>query len=374
MREGKIMVQKDDSIKDGLSMNNEQNSQLSMQKGVIMSGKPFLTYCLLFAQIFLFLFIEMFAEGSTSISLIEYGAKVNFYLFTGEWWRFITPIFLHIGYIHIIMNSIALIFIGGITERLFGNIRFLMIYLFSGFAGTLASFVFSPAISAGASGAIFGCLGALLYFGFLHPQLFFRTIGYNILLVIALDLAFGFFVSGIDNAGHIGGLVGGFLAAGVLQLPKQRKRIPQAVFFIVSLALTVGFLYIGYSNQDNQLNIESNIVLAQTYVKEELYDEAYAVLKKMETLEQQTPEILFIRAYVEFEKGMNPQAAKHLHELISRDPKNHKAYYLLAFIYIDQSNLKKAKEYMEIAVELAPQEKEYQLLLQRINHYLVPPQ
>lgn len=116
-----------------------------------------------------------------------------------------TPIVLHIGLLHLLMNTLALFYLGSAVERVYGNIRFLFIYLAAGFGGTLASFIFSPTLSAGASGAIFGCFGALLYFGLIYPSLFFRTMGFNILVVLGINLAFGFTIPGIDNAGHIGG-------------------------------------------------------------------------------------------------------------------------------------------------------------------------
>ena len=114
----------------------------------------------------LFLFLMEVAGGSTNTAtLIDFGAKVNWLILQGEWWRLFTPIVLHIGILHLSMNTLALYYIGMIVEKIYGNFRFLFIYLIAGFFGTLASLLFSPNISAGASGAIFGCFGALLYFG-----------------------------------------------------------------------------------------------------------------------------------------------------------------------------------------------------------------
>src|SRR3954465_11110377 len=92
------------------------------------------------------------------------------------------------------------------VERIFGNTRFLFIYIFAGISGVIASFIFSPNISAGASGAIFGCFGALLYFALIYPKLFFRTMGPSVITVLVFNLIFGFTVSIVDNAGHLGGL------------------------------------------------------------------------------------------------------------------------------------------------------------------------
>ena len=75
-------------------------------------------------------------------TLIKYGAKVNSLIYEGEWWRFITPVFLHIGFLHLVMNTLALYFLGPTVERMYGNIRFLFIYLFAGITGFVGEFYF----------------------------------------------------------------------------------------------------------------------------------------------------------------------------------------------------------------------------------------
>ena len=99
--------------------------------------------------------------------------------------------------------------------------------------GSFASLLFSPNISAGASGAIFGLFGALLYFGVTYPKLFFRTMGTNIFFVIGINLVFGFSFSGIDNAGHIGGLIGGFIGAAIAHFPRKKKPFVQASGIVI---------------------------------------------------------------------------------------------------------------------------------------------
>src|SRR3954466_13548525 len=199
------------------------NKKIKSEKALFENGKPFYTYIFIAIQVIIFLLMET-AGGSTESSvLIEFGAKVNSLILDGDWWRLLTPIFLHIGLLHLVMNTLALYYLGITVERIFGNSRFLFIYLFAGVSGSLASLLFSLNLSAGASGAIFGCFGALLYFGTAFPKLFFRTMGLNILIVIGINLVFGFSIPGIDNAGHIGGLLGGFLAAAVVHFPKKKK-------------------------------------------------------------------------------------------------------------------------------------------------------
>ncbi|MCU9613876.1 rhomboid family intramembrane serine protease [Caldibacillus lycopersici] len=216
------------------------------EKQLFQSGKPFFTYALLVVQCVIFLLLEISGGSTNPYVLLQFGAKYNPLILEGEWWRFFTPMFLHIGFLHLFMNSLALYYLGTAVERIFGNWRFLLIYFFAGFSGSLGSFLFSPNLSAGASGAIFGCFGALLFFGLVHPKVFQRTLGINILVVLALNLLFGFSVSSVDNAGHIGGLIGGFLAAGFIQLPKNRRLGQQSLFLLLAILIVGASLWLGF--------------------------------------------------------------------------------------------------------------------------------
>ncbi|TFD92288.1 rhomboid family intramembrane serine protease [Jeotgalibacillus sp. R-1-5s-1] len=222
----------------------EQNEQ---DRAVFNNAKPLLAYIFIFLQVVMFFILEQAGGSTNPYVLIEYGAKYNPLIIEGEWWRLITPIFLHIGILHLLMNSLALYFLGPIVERIYGRFRFLLIYLTAGFTGSVMSFLFTESISAGASGAIFGLFGALLYFGIRKPGLFFRTMGANVLVIILINLVFGFSIPGIDNAGHIGGLLGGFLTAGAAALPKSRSNAGiQLIFAIAVIIVSGAALFLGY--------------------------------------------------------------------------------------------------------------------------------
>nr|WP_026104860.1 rhomboid family intramembrane serine protease [Heyndrickxia coagulans] len=188
------------------------------------AGRPFFTYVFLAVQIAVFIVMSLTGGTQNTQNLIRFGAKYNPLIMEGQYWRLIMPVFIHIGIMHLFMNSLSLYYIGPLVERIYGKARFALIYLFAGFTGCLASFLFSPSLSAGASGAIFGLFGALLYIGTAYRDLFFRTMGPSVITLIIINLVFGFSVSGIDNFGHLGGLFGGFLAACIVHFPK-RKRI-----------------------------------------------------------------------------------------------------------------------------------------------------
>lgn len=224
----------------------ETQRRIKNEQRIFQYSKPFFTYFFITIQLLMFLLLELYG-GSTNIdTLLAFGAKENTLIVNGEWWRLFTPIVLHIGIFHLLMNTLALYFLGSAVERIYGKLRFLILYIFAGFAGSLGSLLFSSSISAGASGAIFGLFGALLYFGLTYPKLFFRTMGTNIITIILINLAFGFIVPGIDNAGHIGGLIGGFLASGIVSLPGKKLYKNSVFYFVITLILTISLLKIGY--------------------------------------------------------------------------------------------------------------------------------
>ncbi|MGA9533565.1 MAG: rhomboid family intramembrane serine protease [Anaerolineales bacterium] len=150
--------------------------------------------------------------------LLAVGAKSNADIMHGQIWRLLTPIFLHVGLLHIGVNMYSLYIIGPAVERPFGSARFTAIYFLSGVGGVASSLAFSQQRSAGASGAIFGLLGALAGFLYIHRSVFGQAASgqlRQIVFVALLNLAIGL-SPGIDNWGHIGGLLVGIALAFLL--------------------------------------------------------------------------------------------------------------------------------------------------------------
>ncbi|GCE05529.1 rhomboid family intramembrane serine protease [Dictyobacter aurantiacus] len=153
-------------------------------------------------------------EALTTV-LIRYGAKENDLILQGQYWRFLTPIFLHANLLHIGLNMLNLVVLGTFLERLVGHLRFLLIYVITGIISIIASFVFAPdVISVGASGAIFGLVGAYSIFVLIHRRAFPRG-GLMALLwlviIIGINLGFGFMMANVDNNAHLGGFISGCL-------------------------------------------------------------------------------------------------------------------------------------------------------------------
>lgn len=145
--------------------------------------------------------------------LVALGARVNEMIRQGQLWRFITPVLLHASVPHILFNMYALVAFGSGLERHFGHTRFLLLYVLGGFTGNVLSFLLSDGYSVGASTAVFGLVGAEGVFLFQNRGLlgnqFGRAIG-NVLFIVAVNLMLGL-TPGIDNWGHVGGLLGGLV-------------------------------------------------------------------------------------------------------------------------------------------------------------------
>lgn len=161
--------------------------------------------------------VLIYAIQFASLSLLgndlpaAYGAKVNDLIIQGQLWRLVTPIFLHGSLVHIGFNMYALYIIGPGLEQHYGHWKYLLLFMLAGTAGNMVSFWMSPDASYGASTAIFGLVAAEAVFVFQNRFMFggrTRSILTNLFIIVAVNLALGL-APGIDNWGHLGGLLGG---------------------------------------------------------------------------------------------------------------------------------------------------------------------
>lgn len=207
-----------------------------------MRKRPTATYILIIINISVYLLMTIAGGSQNTGVLLAFGAKVNFLVAQGQWWRLVNPMFIHIGLEHLILNMVTLYFIGLQIETLFGKWRFVTLYLLSGLGGNIASFVFSPGISAGASTSIFGLFGAFLMLGeSFRDNPYIRATARQFLLLVVLNLGLG--LRGIDLAGHLGGLLAGFLAAYVIGVPNiGRVPVNKKVLAICALLIIFGLL------------------------------------------------------------------------------------------------------------------------------------
>lgn len=153
-------------------------------------------------------------------SIVEAGALVRDRLLAGEWWRLISATFLHAGWDHLIGNCLVLYVVGMACEHAFGLARTAIVYVTSGLTGSLLSAAFTAGPSVGASGAIFGVVGAVIVVLYVHQQRFYlrdKRIGFVLAAWSAYQISTGLLSPYIDNYGHVGGLVGGASVAFLLR-------------------------------------------------------------------------------------------------------------------------------------------------------------
>lgn len=212
-------------VSNSINANNEAKGKIAEK--IFSYKKPIITYGIMGICILLYVLMYVVGNGSTdTLTLLYFGANLDSLVKDGQIYRLFTCMLLHIGILHLICNMYSLSLIGSEIENLYGKIKYLIIFIGSGLCGSILSIAFTHnTVSAGASGAIFGLLGAMLYFGYYYRAYLGNSIKRAILPVIAFNLLIGFISSGIDNACHIGGLVGGILISMMVGVPgKGSKR------------------------------------------------------------------------------------------------------------------------------------------------------
>jgi rhomboid protease GluP len=332
--------------------------------------RPVVTWVLLaiIAAVFL---VEMLLGGSTDTNvLILMGAKSTPLIAAGEYWRLFTSMFLHVGVMHLAFNGYALFIIGTEMERLLGPGRFLSIYLLSGLLGSLASYAFSDSLAAGASGAIFGIIGAQAAFFLVHRERLgtwgTRRLG-SIALVLVLNLVWGFSQPGrIDNLAHVGGLLAGAALGWALtpryELDPVRMQITDRNHlgrYWPALALAVLLLLGGTALVTAGYRDSPLIYLyrGQQAIEQEQWEVATA---ELEQAIAQDPSLANASVYFDLGLAYNyleqPQEAAAAYEkALALDPNQPAIYWNLALTYyLELDRYADARTSFEAYAELAP--------------------
>ena len=248
---------------------------LSYARAVL--SRPYI-FTIVFLIVNFFIFLLMWGISGTSSAvlwtgfpepvLLAFGAKTNYLIgYDHEYWRLVTPVFIHVNLPHVLINMYSLWVIGPWVEKLYGSAKFVVFWVVTGIAGVLASYLTvisgsHPGVigsflikshddpSAGASGALFGLVGVLFVFGVKYrrelPEGFKRAFGTGMLPIILLNLAIGFVGRGIiDNAAHVGGLLSGAALAAVVSY--KRPGQPASVTIAWRIGQIVALLVVAIS-------------------------------------------------------------------------------------------------------------------------------
>ena len=191
------------------------------------------TMILILLNVLVFLAVELTGGSENVEHMLECGAAYAPYILEkGEWYRLFTCMFLHFGIRHIENNMLVLLVLGGRLERAVGKVSFLLIYLLGGVAGNVVSLLtdldaVNLSVSAGASGAVFAVMGAMIYVLVRRKGRVEDITVRQMIIMAAFSLYFGFTSSGVDNAAHIGGMIGGIIMAVILYHPRKiRTSVP----------------------------------------------------------------------------------------------------------------------------------------------------
>ena len=231
------------NVTNDLNAKTEKNNkayEATFKPKKILVTKIIMSLCII-------MFVAMYLIGNGSndaLTLYIFGANLPVAVKSGEVYRLLTCAFLHAGILHLLFNMYSLFIIGNQVETYLGKFKFTLVYLISALSGSLMSCLFTDSLSVGASGAIFGLLGSLLYFGYHYRLYLGDVLRRQIIPLIAVNLLLGFALSGVDNAAHIGGLIGGYLATmalGVKGKSKKQDMINGTIVLIIYIAF-LGFM------------------------------------------------------------------------------------------------------------------------------------
>ena len=330
--------------------------------------RPIATWVLL-ALIVLVFAAETIAGGSTRTDvLVRLGAKVSPLIASGEFWRLLTSMFLHVGVMHLLFNSYALVIIGTELEGILGAGRFLAVYLLSGLFGSLASYAFSPNISAGASGAIFGLIGALGVFFLQYRQQLGQwgraRLG-NIAFLIVLNLILGFTNPNIDNLAHIGGLIAG-AALGWAVMPRYepdafgerlvdrnglRRYWPALLLAVIALVGGTALATRALSDSPSL-----HLFRGEEAVEQGAWDEAAAELEQAVAGDPTQADAFFYLGLARNHLEQPELAAAAYESALALEPDSSPVHWNLALTYLELRRDADARAQFEAYLELNPDE------------------
>ena len=313
-------------------MNNDQpnTSPRGSDQSPGWNRRTYATWFLIAINLLVWIAMEANGGSEDPEVLLNFGAMFGPFIAGGEYWRLFTPMFLHIGKMHLIFNGLGLLIFGNIAERIFGLYRFVILYLLAGLAGSFASFAFNDAVvGAGASGAIMGILGAVAAFYFIRRNTLGEGERQNfkgLLIIAGFNIILGFTIQGIDNWAHMGGLAGGFVIGMVLAPNYQRVsggilgssfRIVDTNslykrWWVVPLALVVLVVGVRMATAlaSDETQAHSHVMQAERLLDEQQYMEALDEISIAFGLDGLSGYAYYVRGKIMAEQGNTPQAIR----------------------------------------------------------------
>lgn len=331
-------------------------------------AKPVVTNVLLGALVVVFVAETVLSRSlnTTSPALVTLGAQVNALVASGAVWRLLAAMFLHIGIMHLAFNGWALFSLGREIEMFYGPASFTAIYFLSGLAGNVAYYLFGTnTVSAGASGAVFGLVGAEVAF-FLRNRVLFGKLGRqrlgNLVGLIAINLLIGFTVPGINNLAHLGGLVSGLLLGlgmtpryepewtwvGSAPTPHLADRTPtwrRLAVVAAALVLLVGGLLLGNRHWAGSTAVLRQQAEAASTAGD--WTQAQTLLERAVAIDQTDPESHFNLGVVYIRQNKFSAAAASFETVLQLVPDSPDAHFALGLVYAQLGRAAEARALLE---------------------------
>ena len=230
-------------ITTDINKHNENDARAAEK--VFKSKTPYITYIIILLNVIAYIYTYMIGDANSIIGAFAVNGPA---IRSGEYYRLITGMFLHGGIFHILFNMYALYVIGSQLESFLGKIKYIVIYILSGISGGLLSMILSGGnvFSIGASGAIFGLMGSLLYFGLQYRVYLGNFVRSQLVPLLVFNLILGAVSPGIDNFGHIGGLIGGILTTKALGINGKTSKFNDINGIIITCLYFIGIVYLAF--------------------------------------------------------------------------------------------------------------------------------
>ncbi|MCL2560542.1 MAG: rhomboid family intramembrane serine protease [Turicibacter sp.] len=243
-------------------LKNDSKTRALQDVGFSMINKsPLVTqiYLVILGLFCLYLMFQIGRLPNTPIpadvfAAIHYGATFSPLIVAGEYWRLFTAAFIHLSLVHFFFNAMFMYRFGALLENVIGKWRFIFVIIVSALMGSLFGFAFSPRVSVGASGVAYGFIGVLLFLSFEMRKTFMPMTRQLVTQVMGFTLLFSFAMPNIDHFGHLGGLIGGFLATAIVGTPRTKPFMIRSVLSVVSLIILASGLWIRGVNLSEQEN------------------------------------------------------------------------------------------------------------------------
>lgn len=345
-------------------MSSTQSGEIPPPTGGQPRGFPLFTLGLMVGFLGVFLLVERTLDPDTPGSILASLVKSNVGIYSGEYWRLVTPIFIHLTPLHLIVNVMTLWFFGGLLERLIGGSRLLFIVLLSGVCGVLAGYCFHDYDSAGASGAVIGVTTSLLAWILRNRNSYPFVTGKDILVLVLWILVLiltGVTQQGVDNWAHLGGVVGGGLGSLILTPPA----IPKASPISRTLALITILTLMGMAFHEG--NAWTNLVVSgmKAMDRDDLRT-GEGLLKRALERRPNSRMAHLAMARVLCLTGRGEPALEHVLIACQLDPENGQAFLLAAEICSDLGKADEGISLLEAQLEAGVSNAQVEELLGRL--------